>query len=757
MNARLSLLCVLLAALGATPSLATPSGKKWGMASCSGGGCPMGQQCVSNVCVPQYRVAQSLENLGGMTLNGGLSYATVLNRTTAAFSAWTASRVSCSTSWNIVNVGTFSAPAGRAAINGSDKINNVIWLTSATWSHLPNELALTTTTYFTSNNEIFDADIEFNDGSPTSGVAWSDNLAAGTYDAESVILHEAGHFIGLNHTSSANAVMYAFFNKPESRRVLDALDAADVCTVYPGGTGGQGASCSTNTDCTGGRQCLGRQGSTTKMCTTACTSSTTCPVGYTCQTATTGLACLPQVGAPDQCKFCQSGGECSSSLCLRFDTGVTFCSLSCTENAQCGSGYTCQLPDGYCVPTTNTCTNQCTTATQCATGYTCTGGTCTPRGDTGDPCTVSLFCKSCNVCTRESASSATSYCRACCAGQNQGGFCTACANTACGSGNTCTALSSGSSSVCLPGVNAPTTCEPCNNGMCAEGLVCVAGRCRAACNPASPGTCQACFSLTSGGGACACTDEISTEGEPCGQIGQNTLAACGAGLACVGSTSFTCRSRCDVNVPNSCRTGQSCQLMNGVAVCLPGTEGTACAPCTNTGQCNTGLTCYLGRCYNPCNVNLANACSTCVQSEAGGGGICGCQDQISPENGPCGTQPEVKSCQTGLKCLSGSCRGRCDPGGTIACPIFTECQDLGGGQFYCVDQVATGGGSGATGGGSGTGGGRTGGGGGARPTGGGTGGGGGAMDLGCGCGPGGSPMGALLFGLIAVLRRRKAA
>src|SRR5437868_1815166 len=103
------------------------------------------------------------------------------------------------------------------------------------------------------------------------------------------------------------------------------------------------------------------------------------------------------------------------------------------------------MPEGFCVPNAMTCTNQCPTGTECATGYTCTSGTCTPRGDTGDPCTVSLVCDPCNVCTRESAASPTSFCRACCAGMGMSGFCNSCPNTACTNMNSCVALTQGNS------------------------------------------------------------------------------------------------------------------------------------------------------------------------------------------------------------------------------------------------------------------------------------------------------------------------
>lgn len=749
MNARALALTALF--LGAGLAHATPSGNRWALAAC-GTGCPTGTQCVGTVCAPVFRQAASIDNTGGMTINGGVAYGTVPAKINAMFAAWTNGRVGCNTNWMSQPGTSFSTPSGRTALNGNDRVNNVIWLSGTNWTsvHLPNELAITTTSYLTTNHEIIDGDMEFN-----NNVTWSTDAAAGTYDVESVTVHEAGHFLGLAHTAgSTTPVMYAFVAQGVAKRVLTAIDENDVCAVYPGTAGGQGAACAMASECTGGRVCEAVSGGTSKICTQDCTGTgATCPAGFTCQASTAGFACLPQIGVPDQCKFCQSGSECSSGLCLRFDTGVTFCSLTCSESAQCGPNYTCQMPEGFCVPNSMTCTNQCTTETQCAAGYTCTGGTCTPRGDVGDPCTVSLTCKACGICTRETETSAQLFCRACCAGQGQGGYCTACANTACTNGNTCVPLTAGSSSVCIPGSSAPTTCQACNNGACAEGLVCVAGRCRAQCNPQSPGTCQACFSLTSGGGACACADEYASEGQPCGQVGQS-LYACSTGLACIGTTAPTCRARCDINNPASCSTGKVCQLQNGLAVCMPGTEGSQCAPCTNTGACNAGLTCFSNRCYTPCNTNLGSSCATCVPTNANGTGVCGCPDQISPEEGPCGTTPEVHACQTGTKCIEGKCRAPCNPNMANACPILSDCRDIGTGVYYCVDQTPLGGGGGSTsGGGSGGNGGGRGGGGGSAAGGGS--GGGGTTDLGCGCGASGGPVGVMAFVLLALVRRRR--
>ncbi len=741
MSARLLLGLSLLVGVAAH---ADSSGRRWSIAPC-GTGCSTTTTCVNNRCVPVFRQAATVDNVSGVTtINGGIPYATIVSRTTAAFTAWTTGRVSCNTSYSVSQGSTFASPSGFAAISGSDNRNSVIWLSGASWTHLPNELALTITSYTTADNLIVDADMELN-----NNITWSDAQAANTFDPESVILHEAGHFAGLAHSPGGSAVMFAIVNPATNKRVLTQYDQNDICNVYPGATGGQGTSCAADSECTGGLVCRGRPGATTKICTATCTS--TCPTGYTCQAANTGMACLPQVGVADQCKFCQSAGQCSSGLCLRFNDGVTFCSSSCSNNDQCSTGNTCQ--GGYCVPTSLACTNQCTTGSQCPSNYTCTGNTCRPRGAVGDDCTVSVVCAACNVCTRESATSDQLYCRSCCSGMGQGGFCNACPNNSCPTGASCVALTDGSSSICSPGVTQAATCEACPTGVCAQGLSCVQGRCRTACNPASPGACQACFTLPNGDGACACGDEVNNEGEVCGQIGANTVAACAAGLACVAGngTNGVCRSRCDAAVPSSCGTGFSCQIVTGVGVCVPGSEGSTCAACTTSSACNNNLVCYLGRCYESCNINLSQTCGTCVQTQSDGKGVCGCPDQISPEGGTCGTNPDVRTCQNGLRCVSGQCKDTCNPQVPF-CNSDELCSDIGNGTFYCVRVAASGGGGGAGGGGtSSAGGGRAGGG---SAAGGGAGGG-GTTDLGCGCGASGGPVGALLFGAIALLRRRR--
>ena len=112
---------------------------------------------------------------------------------------------------------------------------NVIVFRERTWPHRDkiDALALTTVTYDVDTREIVDADIEVNgtvllvdDASPQ---AW--------FDLQGILTHEAGHFLGLAHTTSENATMVPEISAEETMfRDLEPDDRAGICSVYPPGT-----------------------------------------------------------------------------------------------------------------------------------------------------------------------------------------------------------------------------------------------------------------------------------------------------------------------------------------------------------------------------------------------------------------------------------------------------------------------------------------------------------------------------------------
>jgi hypothetical protein len=66
-------------------------------------------------------------------------------------------------------------------------------------------------------------DIVFNTNQP-----WTTN--GGTYDLETVAIHELGHALGLNHSSLTSAVLYAYYNG--SKHALTADDTSGIQSLY---------------------------------------------------------------------------------------------------------------------------------------------------------------------------------------------------------------------------------------------------------------------------------------------------------------------------------------------------------------------------------------------------------------------------------------------------------------------------------------------------------------------------------------------
>ena len=587
-----------------------------------------------------------------------------------AFSSWT--QATC-TSWNTQYQGPFSLPTGTAAVTAADRLNTVVWLGGSNWRYGSATLGLTTLAFLTGSGEILDADMEMN-----NNVLWSTqaNGTANAYDMQSVVLHEAGHFLGLDHTpGSGGAVMFPTIPKGTVKRTLATVDTNDVCSVYPKSAGGQGSPCMNSTECSTGLSCLGPTGSSSRICTVDCSGGSACPSGYTCQAGDAGQACLLPSGSTDLCRFCTDGAQCASGLCLT-NKRNNWCSMACSSPAQCGTGYNCT--NGYCVPSSN-CTGQCTTSSQCAVGFDCASGQCEAKGGVGDRCEVTAYCSACSLCM---GNESVAFCRSCCEGQDAGSLCTACANASCGTGLTCQSIkdSQGNNTVdstCAP--DGGTFCSACSSSKpCGTGYLCLLGRCRATCNATYPARCAACFDPGLGlGGICACSSETKMEGEGCGLGSTGALGVCVAGLKCVGAPAPVCRRTCDLNVAGSCRADEQCQSVDGQPVCVPVVvPGAVCAPCSNQ-QCATGLTCFQGRCYYACDVDKP-ICASCVPVD-GGAGLCACEDQRAGPDEACGlvSSSQLLSCRTGYVCSAGACRQACnlqEPN----CPENTSCRHFDG-------------------------------------------------------------------------------
>jgi hypothetical protein len=115
---------------------------------------------------------------------------------------------------------------------------NVIAFRDGVWPYPDSEdsaVGLTTVSFDSITGEIVDADVEINGTVPLSATL-SNQIPDGTYDLLSILTHEAGHFLGLGHSSDPGAVMRPVYNAgTASLRVPNDDDVAGICTIYPPG------------------------------------------------------------------------------------------------------------------------------------------------------------------------------------------------------------------------------------------------------------------------------------------------------------------------------------------------------------------------------------------------------------------------------------------------------------------------------------------------------------------------------------------
>ena len=115
-----------------------------------------------------------------------------------------------------------------------DNINLVTWRDDS-WPHPGyNAVALTTVTYRPSSGEILSADIEFN----TAEYPFTDteDESGAQIDFRNTLTHEAGHFLGLDHSPNSSATMFATAPLGEvQKRELHQADISGLCHIYPTG------------------------------------------------------------------------------------------------------------------------------------------------------------------------------------------------------------------------------------------------------------------------------------------------------------------------------------------------------------------------------------------------------------------------------------------------------------------------------------------------------------------------------------------
>ena len=148
-----------------------------------------------------------------------------------AFDRWT--RVDCDGGSPSLDTSDMSpVNCNEPEYNSNDPNANVIMFRDKDWPYegANATLALTTITFNYETGEIFDADIEVN--SFKTPLTTSDTVV--DFDLESIITHEAGHFLGLSHSHISDATMFTEYEHGDlSFRDLEQDDEAGICATYP--------------------------------------------------------------------------------------------------------------------------------------------------------------------------------------------------------------------------------------------------------------------------------------------------------------------------------------------------------------------------------------------------------------------------------------------------------------------------------------------------------------------------------------------
>jgi hypothetical protein len=108
---------------------------------------------------------------------------------------------------------------------------NVVVFVDDGWDHEADAIAKTTVAFYIHSGVLLDADIALN----SDLFAFTVSGEPGSADLQSVLTHEIGHVLGLDHSDVPGATMAARTNASASEglRTLHADDIDAICSVYP--------------------------------------------------------------------------------------------------------------------------------------------------------------------------------------------------------------------------------------------------------------------------------------------------------------------------------------------------------------------------------------------------------------------------------------------------------------------------------------------------------------------------------------------
>ena len=177
-------------------------------------------------------------------------------------------------------------------------------------------LAFASPVAVTCSGMVAEVDITFN----AVTVDWSVGDGGRRADIETVMLHESGHLLGLDHTDNRNAVMFPSIQE-RSRRALHNDDLAGIRALYAADLG---LPCDRDADCEATEACIFQVQSTGDFET----------------------RCAPKLGNRRVGQACNSNrGFCSTGCAAGFCLGDDICSGVCRDDRDCPGDLTCLPQD----------------------------------------------------------------------------------------------------------------------------------------------------------------------------------------------------------------------------------------------------------------------------------------------------------------------------------------------------------------------------------------------------------------------------